>query len=321
MTVSIFIPIYNVEKYIERCARSLFEQTYSDIEYIFVNDCTPDKSIEVLESIVNEYPQRKEHIKIIKHEKNRGIAAVRNTALDNCRTDFLIFVDSDDYIEKDAVEKLINKQKEGDFDIVTGEALIHRKNSTKILHKKEPDDKEELIKYYIRPVLNHTIWGRLIRKSLFKDNNIHASEGYNIGEDHLLITKLFYYAKAFASIDDIIYHYDCTNENSYMNQKKDNKKLLLKQYQNTFSFNELRKFFEDKSPIYLKEVYTYLPIYLKRTQNLCVKTKNRIIYEELQSYKNQLNRSLLKKTYFKRKKVSLKNTIAKIYIIFTNILH
>ena len=55
MTVSILIPVYNVEKYIERCARSLFEQTYSDIEYVFVNDCTPDKSIEVLKEIVNEY--------------------------------------------------------------------------------------------------------------------------------------------------------------------------------------------------------------------------------------------------------------------------
>lgn len=319
MTVSILIPVYNVEKYIERCARSLFEQTFSDIEYVFVNDCTPDKSIEVLKEIVNEYPQRKDHVKIIKHEKNRGLAVARNTAVENCQTDFLIHVDSDDYLEIDAIEKLVTKQKEGNYDIVTGNALIHRKKSTKILRKNEPNEKEELIRYYIRPVLNHTIWGRLIRKSLYKDNDIHALEGCNVGEDHQVIPQLFYYTKTFASIDDIIYHYDCMNDNSYMNQNDDNK-LLVKHYQNTFSFNELRLFFEDKNPIYLKEVYTYLPIYLKRTLKLCIKTKNKKIYEELQSYNNQLNKSLLKETFFKRKKVYLKNTIAKVYIFFTNIL-
>lgn len=69
MSVSILVPIYNVEKYIERCARSLFEQTYSDIDYIFVDDFSPDNSIEILEKTLDEYPERKEHVRIIRHEK------------------------------------------------------------------------------------------------------------------------------------------------------------------------------------------------------------------------------------------------------------
>ena len=82
MKVSVCIPVYGVEKYIERCARSLFEQTMKDdIEFIFVDDCTPDKSIEILQKVLEEYPERKNQVKIIRHETNKGLTGARNTAL------------------------------------------------------------------------------------------------------------------------------------------------------------------------------------------------------------------------------------------------
>ena len=105
MKVSVLVPVYGVEKYIERCARSLFEQTYSDLEYVFVNDCTPDQSIEILKKVMAEYPQRKNAVKIVNHAKNRGLAAARNTAYDNATGDFVTIVDSDDWLEWDALEK------------------------------------------------------------------------------------------------------------------------------------------------------------------------------------------------------------------------
>ena len=77
--ISVIIPIYKVEKYIDRCARSLFCQTMQDIEYIFVNDCTPDDSVRLLQSVIDEYPKRKPYIKIISHERNMGSGIVRNT--------------------------------------------------------------------------------------------------------------------------------------------------------------------------------------------------------------------------------------------------
>lgn len=77
--VSVIIPIYKTEKYIERCAISLFEQTLKSIEYIFINDYTPDNSIQLLENVLKRYPNRISDIKIINHEKNRGLAAARNT--------------------------------------------------------------------------------------------------------------------------------------------------------------------------------------------------------------------------------------------------
>ena len=76
--ISILIPVYNVEKFIERCARSVFEQTYENLEYVFVDDCSPDKSIQILERVLAEYPKREKQTKIIHHDKNRGVAAARN---------------------------------------------------------------------------------------------------------------------------------------------------------------------------------------------------------------------------------------------------
>ena len=105
--VSILVPIYGVEKYIERCVRSLLEQSFTDIEYIFVNDCTKDSSMVILNKLIKEYEEKKGSIKIINHEKNGGLAASRITALKNATGEFITFVDSDDYLPIHAIGILI----------------------------------------------------------------------------------------------------------------------------------------------------------------------------------------------------------------------
>ena len=117
--VSIGIPIYNVESYIQRCAKSLFEQTYDNIEYIFVNDYTPDKSVNILQDLLDEYPNRKKQTIILHNTKNLGLSTTRNIAIDSMTGQFVMWVDSDDFIEPDMVEKLIIAQSSNDADIVT----------------------------------------------------------------------------------------------------------------------------------------------------------------------------------------------------------
>ena len=116
--VSMLVPIYGVEKFIERCAVSLFEQTYQNIEYIFVNDCTKDNSVVILKNVMERYPQRKPQVRIIEHEKNKGLAGARNTAVAAATGEFVMHVDSDDYVDKDIVKKTILSQKKVDADIV-----------------------------------------------------------------------------------------------------------------------------------------------------------------------------------------------------------
>ena len=104
MKLSIIVPMYNTEKYIERCARSLFEQTLTGIEFIFVNDCSPDRSLLILKRIIDEYVDRSLVIRIIEHEKNMGLAVARTTGLNQAKGEYIIHCDSDDWIETDMYE-------------------------------------------------------------------------------------------------------------------------------------------------------------------------------------------------------------------------
>ena len=105
--ISVIIPVYNVEKYIERCVRSLFEQTLGEIEYIFVDDCTPDGSIAILRRIIEDYPERKPFVSIISHEQNKGLAIARRTGVNAACGEYVAFCDSDDWVDTNMYEKLL----------------------------------------------------------------------------------------------------------------------------------------------------------------------------------------------------------------------
>ena len=94
--VSVIVPIYNVSLYVEKCARSLMEQTLEDIEYIFVDDCTPDNSLQILEETIKDYPHRQRQIKIVRHEVNRGLTSARNSGLSCVTGDYVAHCDSVD---------------------------------------------------------------------------------------------------------------------------------------------------------------------------------------------------------------------------------
>ena len=138
--VSILVPIYNVENFIEKCSVSLFEQTYKNIEYVFVNDCSPDHSIEVLEKVAKNYPNRINSIKIINHDINKGLAGARNTAILNANGDYVLHVDSDDFIEKTTIEKLVKKAQDDCADIVVFDYYLEwQKVNKKVVHNFDPD--------------------------------------------------------------------------------------------------------------------------------------------------------------------------------------
>ena len=116
--VTYVIPVYNVEQFIERCVRSLMEQSYENIEYVFVDDCSPDRSMEVLRRVINDYPERKANVKMITHGVGLGSATSRNDGLDAATGDYVMFADSDDYVDRDYVETMVNHAEIGQCDIV-----------------------------------------------------------------------------------------------------------------------------------------------------------------------------------------------------------
>ena len=221
--VSVLVPVWNVEKYIERCARSIFEQTYDNLEIIFVDDYTPDNSIQIIERILLEYPQRVKQTQIIHHEHNRGLSAARNTAVDACNGEFIFHVDSDDWVELNAIELLLKKQQETDADIVTGCAYRHFIDKVRKINVDGVNlNRRETLFALIERKISVSIWKRLIRTSLYKDNNIRCIEGINMEEDYQVIVLLFYYSTKVTGITDFIYHYNRMNVRSYVNNLRNN---------------------------------------------------------------------------------------------------
>ena len=127
--VSICIPVYNAMPFLEKCCVALFEQTYPFIEYVFVNDCSTDGSLFFLNTVVNEYPQRKPFVKVISHQRNCGVSVARNTALDNVSGAFLMWVDADDTLDVSTVKKLVNLQERSGCDMLTFDSLYRFPNN------------------------------------------------------------------------------------------------------------------------------------------------------------------------------------------------
>lgn len=210
--LSILVPVYGVEEYIEKCARSLFSQSYANIEYIFVNDCTKDNSIEILKNVIKEYPNKKDTIKIIEHDKNRGHCIARETALKNSSGEYIWYVDSDDWISKEAVQVLMQKAIIEELDIV-GFNVIDVLSTKNVLRKHSPICcVRELAKGQLLRKEPFVMWSYLMKKELF--DNVFFDSKLSFGEDWSLMAPAFSNAKSINYIEDICYNYNRQNINS-----------------------------------------------------------------------------------------------------------
>ncbi|ENX17023.1 hypothetical protein F894_00155 [Acinetobacter sp. CIP 51.11] len=241
MKVSIFVPMYNVADFIEKCATSLFLQSYENIEYIFVDDCTPDNSLEILKKILVKFPERKNQVKIIHHEINKGIAATRNTGILNATGEYLLQVDGDDYIDVHTVELMLNKAIEEKADIVLCNYYLEFKKIS-IEVKNGFLDKDQYLNDILAAKIPPSIWNKLIRLDVYKKNNLVFKEGVNYGEDYMLIPQIIYFSSKIVSVELPLYNYIRWNSNSYTAQiKESHLNNLIEVCEN------LNIFFKDKS--------------------------------------------------------------------------
>ena len=251
-TVSILVPVFQVEKYIERCARSLFEQTYDNIEYIFVDDCSPDNSIAELKQVLSTYPNRKEHTKIIKHHKNRGLAAARNTGIENATGDFVMHVDSDDWLDIYTVEECIKEIERTKADIVYFDIISHWAGYDDIMSIPPDIEREKLLFDMLSMKYRHCLCGACYRRSLYSENCVNAIEGVNMAEDFQVAPILLYYSKVISCINSNFYHYDRTTEISYTSFFSEDK--IEQQW---ISINYVSSFFQENASEYLSALNIY----------------------------------------------------------------
>lgn len=213
--VSVIVPIYGVAKFIERCARSIFEQTYENLEIIFVNDCTPDNSIEILNNITNEYPNRKSQTLIINHEYNTGLAGARLTGLKASSGYYIQNIDSDDYLDKNMIDDMVALAENEMADITVCDFLYIYPKHTKHLHVNPSLNPHVLLQQVLTGEVHSSVCNKLIKRSLYFDNNIFPIEGLNMREDLSVMFRLLYFARKIAYIPKPFYNYILTNTTSY----------------------------------------------------------------------------------------------------------
>lgn len=206
--ISVCIPIYNVEKYVEKCLDSLFRNTIAqECEFVIVNDCSPDNSINIVKEVLTRFPALQKNILILVHNENRGLAAARNTAFLQAQGEYIICVDSDDWVELDYLEKLYTKAKADCADIVG--CNLYKEFSHKTLRVKNQLNKnpEECLKSLLDGNTAGWLHEKLIKRSLIVENNIRWIDGLDLWEDVLFSVKIFSYAKTISQVDKHLYHY------------------------------------------------------------------------------------------------------------------
>lgn len=216
-TITILIPVYGVEQYMEECAVSLFEQTYKDIEYIFCDDCTPDRSIEILKEVTERYPERKPHVRIIRNKHNLGIGGTRARLLSEVKSDYFLFADSDDFLPLNATEVLANRMTETDVDIVEGAFQLFTENKYGAITYPCHDDIDKYRKKIRIRTICHTLLGRLYKSEILTRVPDLFVQGIDVAEDYCALSRLVSVTSR-AWTDEVVFYYRTDNAGSYTKQ-------------------------------------------------------------------------------------------------------
>lgn len=238
--VSIIIPVYGVEKWIEKCLNSALSQDYDNIEIIIVNDNTKDNSLFIIKNLLTQYKGRKK-VNLISHSKNMGLAKARETGIKAASGDYIFHLDADDWIEADCISLLISHLNlNPKLDIITGNFINiypDRNIINKLCFKSIPKDPIDISKLMMERSMFWNIWNRLIRKDLY--NNIVIPD-INNGEDYITTIRLMYKAKEVLYIPNLTYNYNHLNEHSFQKNKYDIKNIIERENAVTFLQNEFK---------------------------------------------------------------------------------
>ncbi|MDR2087194.1 MAG: glycosyltransferase [Dysgonamonadaceae bacterium] len=206
--VTFAIPVYNAENYIEKTMLSALNQTYPHIEFLIVDDRGTDSTMKIIENIVATHPRGK-HIRIVKHPSNIGIGAGRNTAIEQANGKYLFFMDNDDTVTPDCIQKLYDKMLKTDVDFVCGSHNEVEKGKIRIRSNNfiEKDKKQIILSYFdSRKFPSIATWNKLFKVSFLRENNIRCVP-HQITEDWYFTFQLLLHAQSYCVIPDITYSY------------------------------------------------------------------------------------------------------------------
>lgn len=253
--LTVVVPVYGVESYIEQCARSLLEQTYQNIEYIFINDCTQDSSIQILNAVVEEYPNRKSNIRIISNSENKGLAYSRRIGYLSSNGDYVTSCDGDDWVAKDMYRIMLEKAMSEDSDIVLIDMVSHNgvKPIGNILCKFR--NVNYLIEDTLLGDVSACIPACLFKRNLISDDIIFPEA--DMAEDLVLSIQLILKSQRISYCENALYYY---RYNNHSISRTKNLNIIIrntKQYRENV-FRVIRILDENNLTDRLKEEIIYL---------------------------------------------------------------
>lgn len=221
--VSVIVPVYNVGKFVGRCAQSLFNQTLKkDIEFIFVDDKTPDNSIEIIKSVLEQFPERANQVHFLVHDVNKGLAAARKTGIAFASGEFIAHCDSDDYVESDMYELLYMTANATRADMVICDYYVDFPNGKKkeVTQNITKIPSQVTVKL-ISGLIHNNVWSKFIRRAIYEKFDTLYEEGVNMWEDVSVVSRMAYYCKTITYLPKALYHYSQDNADAYTHKWKD----------------------------------------------------------------------------------------------------
>lgn len=252
--VSVIIPVWGVEKYIEKCARSLFEQTLNEIEFIFVDDCTPDDSIKVLNNVLKDYPNRVQQTKIVAHEHNKGLPQARKSGFEISKGDYIIYCDSDDWVAPNMYEILFEEAEKKQLDMVFCDITLLSDTETLWAPSYDNNKSPSQLRFDILTLaISNSLCTKLVRRDVYKNGIYFPVIGMD--EDDVICSQLTYYSKHIGYVKKVLYyHYDNpTSMTHFISDEKKRKGVYDKVHNRKWIVSFLEKQ-EDVSldyPIYI----------------------------------------------------------------------
>lgn len=289
--VSIIIPVYNTEKYIEETIRSIEEQTYKNYEIIVINDGSTDRTQKICERL----KIRNNRILLLE-QKNKGVSHARNIGLNIAKGEFVAFIDSDDILEKTYIEKFVNSITENNCDMVI--CGFYEKYSNLCI-KNEITKRNSFISVEdaLNGVMNQNnvkgfLWNKFFKKSIIDMYAIRFDESINICEDSLFVCKYIQYIEKIYVIPECMYYYRMRRSSLVWERKKDRTNEMLDVYEKIYDI-----FLKKDIKVLDVYLYNYLCVYFQNKKSL--KNKNIIInvdkeYKKILKSKNINNKNRIK---------------------------
>lgn len=296
--ISVIIPVYNTEKYLERCINSVVNQNFRDVEIIIINDCSEDNSLK----IIDKYKNKDKRVKIINKIKNEGLSSARNSGIEIAKGEYILHIDSDDWIEQGYLNDIYEVAQKNDADMVITDFYIDYDNGM-IKYCKEQNIEKEIGKNVLENCFLGKgcicVWNKLMKRDLYIKNNIRHPINISQGEDLAVTPRLFYFSKTIVKINKAYVHY-IQNPKSISNTS--NIKKILEVYK---ALNILENFFKKESNQYFQNFkLNHLEIWLFKEK---YDFKNEEYYVVVKDYLN-----IIKKLKVKSMKMKIINFMLKV---------